>query len=108
MAYMRGDFYLWQDGSNVHIWYRDGYDGWDESVWNEAADSSVADSRASGVAIPLEVADEFAVMRIAQLLDEGMISKTIDRAIHKWEGNGGCDRLIHLKDRIKRLESGTS
>ena len=51
MAYMRGSFYLWQDGANVHIWSRNGYDGWDESVWNQPDDSIVGgDNPASGIA----------------------------------------------------------
>ena len=103
MAYMRGSFYLWQDDVTIHLWSRNGYDGWDQSVWNETVDSTVAEAnRASGVAIPPGVADEFVVMRIAQLIDEGKLSEAIDRAIHKWGGNGGCRMLIHLKDRIKR------
>jgi hypothetical protein len=31
MSYMRGRHYLWVDGSHVHIWSAEGYDGWDES-----------------------------------------------------------------------------
>jgi len=30
---MRGDYYLWSDEDNIHIWSRDGYDGWEETIW---------------------------------------------------------------------------
>lgn len=107
MAYMRGSFYLWQDDTNIHMWSRSGYDSWDESVWNEPIDSPITEGiRPSGVAIPHEVADEFVAMRVAQLVDEGRLSETVARALHKWDGNGGCSTLIRLKDRIKGLESG--
>ena len=104
MAYIRGDYYLWADDSSVHIWARDGYDNWDDSVWNESSRGN-GESRPSGVALPFEVADEFVIMRIAQIMDARQLTSVINRTIKKWEGNGGCRALTQLSERLKRFES---
>lgn len=108
MSYMRGDYYLWRDEDRVHFWARDGYDSWDESVWSEARRGAEkvedrSEALASGVGIPLAIADEFAVMRFAQLLEEGQLDGVIKRAIEKWSGNGGCIALSELGDRLAEL-----
>jgi hypothetical protein len=105
MSYMRGDYYLWRDEERVHVWARDGYDFWDESVWNGAqGDEGESEALPSGVAIPLGIADEFAVMRTAQLLTEGQLEEVVKRTIEKWNGNGGCIALAGVAERLAGLE----
>jgi hypothetical protein len=89
MSYMRGDIYIWADGTHVHFWARDGYDGWDEAGWHEPTQTA----QASGVALPQTVADEYVVMRMAQMLDEGCVIIAIEHALEKFSGNGGCHAL---------------
>lgn len=105
MSYIRGDYYVWADDVRLHIWARDGYDNWDDSVWNGGSRGGKADERPSGVAVPFEIADEFMVMRIAQLMEAHQLTEVVTRAIEKWKGNGGCYALTQLGDRVKRLES---
>lgn len=96
MAYMRGHQYLWRDESGLHIWSTDGYDGWDRTGWHFAArgepepegwadadDESPLDAP-SGVSIPMEIMDEYVVMRLAELLEEGRLGSTMERAVSKW------------------------
>jgi hypothetical protein len=98
MSYMRGRHYLWDDGNRLHLWVADGYDGWEESVWAEhfagvaPADDSEG-SRPSGVAIGQGAMDEYVVMRLAELVQEGLVVAAIDRALTKHRGNGGCQAL---------------
>jgi hypothetical protein len=93
MSYMRGNNYLWSDGEYMHLWVADGYDGWDESGWNTGANGKPRDfglgedRKPSGIKIPEKVLDEFVMMRLAQMLHEGVIEDTIDRAIQ--HGNFG-------------------
>ena len=49
----------------------------------------------SGVCLPEPVLDEFVVMRLAELVDEGKVSGTIRRALKKWAGNGGALSLAY-------------
>lgn len=105
MSYIRGDYYLWRDDSRVHIWASDGYDDWDDSVWNESSGEATAETHPSGVAVPFEVADEFVVMRIAELIEARQLTQVVTRAMEKWKGNGGCYALVRLADRLKQLES---
>jgi len=86
MSYMRGDIYIWADSTHVHFWSRDGYDSWDEAVWNNPGQAPGA----SGVALPQAVANEYVVMRMAELLDEGCVVAAIEQALRKFSGNGGC------------------
>lgn len=99
MAYMRGPTYLWRDETNLHVWVEDGYDGWDQTGWGESAQGA---GRASGVSIPVEVMDEYVVMRFAQLLQEGNIEQAIARALAKWDGNFGCAALKECATSIPR------
>jgi len=105
MSYIRGDHYIWADDSNVHFWARDGYDNWDNSVWNQGGDERNSESHPSGVALSFEVADEFVVMRIAQLIEARQLTKVATRTLEKWKGNGGCRALIEWVDRLKEIES---
>lgn len=103
MAYMRGDYYLWDDESGLHIWALDGYDGWDESGWARDEDGRRHPDcqNASGVSIPQSVADEYVVMRLAELVAEDRIFETIDRAVRDQQGNFGCKALQRMADRLK-------
>ena len=103
MSYIRGDYYVWADDSHVHIWARDGYDNWDGSVWNEGSGERNPERRPSGVALPFEVADELAVMRIAELTEAGQLTDTIKRTLEKWKGNGGCFALTQVGERMSRM-----
>lgn len=89
MSYMRGDIYIWADGTSVHFWARDGYDAWDEAGWHDSTQAA----EASGVALSQEVADEYVVMRMAEMLDEGCVGAAIEQALAKYSGNGGCRAL---------------
>src|SRR3970040_1411579 len=73
------------DDSHVHVWARDGYDNWDGSVWNEGSGERNPERRPSGVSLPFEVADEFAVMRIAELIEAGQLTDAIKRTLEKWK-----------------------
>ena len=107
MSYMRGDVYIWADGERVHFWAADGEDGWEESGWAEgrATRSSLGaggPASASGVCLRQEIADAYAMMRLAELVDAGALGATID--LHRrqtsmrgfWQScrpaSGGCWR----------------
>ena len=78
MAYMRGDYYLWDDESGLHIWAHDGYDSWDKAGWHlresdddgeqypvEPTHLKDGINNASGVSIHQEIMDEYVMMRLA-------------------------------------------
>jgi hypothetical protein len=60
-----------------------------------------ADGAPSGVGLPQEIADEYAVMRFAQLIAEAGLRATIDRALAHGGGNGGCMALPQYADRLR-------
>ena len=99
MSYMRGDIYIWADDSSVHMWARKGYDGWDEAGWNTPSQGNGA----SGVALPQAVADEYVVMRLAEILHEGGVNDAIERALAKYRGNGGCYALAEHAAVLRQL-----
>lgn len=100
MSYMRGDNYLWTDGGDIlHIWLANGYDGWDEI--ERAADKRERGLRPSGVGIPEKVLDELVMMRLAQIIEEGIIDESIDRAIANHGGNFGCHPLAYNSEKLK-------
>jgi hypothetical protein len=102
MSYIRGDNYIWSDGERLHIWVADGYDGWDEAVWSD--DRNVSDKarpRASGVGIAEEVMDEFVMMRLAQMIEAGLVGDAIDRAVARGGGNFGCEALAKSGEKLK-------
>jgi hypothetical protein len=103
MAYMRGDYYLWSDGNNLHIWVADGYDGWDDAGWVFDKDGKRSADRvnASGVSIPEKVMDAFVMMRLAQMIDKGLAGEAIDRAIGEHGGNFGSAILAKNAEKLK-------
>ena len=104
MSYMRGDYYLWSDGADVlHIWAADGYDGWDEAIWAIDEEEKRHENRlnASGVGIPEKKMDEFVVMRLAEMIKEGLVEETIDRTIEDYGGNFGCEALAKSAESLK-------
>ena len=103
MSYMRGDNYIWSDGERLHLWVADGYDGWDQAVWaiDENEERREGRVNASGVGIPEGVMDEFVVMRLAQLIEEGLVEEAIDRAVARGGGNFGCEALAKNREVLK-------
>ena len=114
MAYMRGDYYLWDDVSGLHIWAADGYDGWDEAGWhldcdNDGNESVTAshlkdgENTASGVSIHQDIMDEYVMMRLAELILEGKVEETIDRVMAPGggSGNGGARVLSQNAEKLK-------
>jgi hypothetical protein len=92
MAYLRGNYYLWNDGDNrLHVWAFDGADAWMDSGW--ASDGS---NRLS----THQNADEYVMMRFAQLLESGSVVGTIDRALR--HGNVGGEALKQRAESIKQ------
>ncbi|MGI0015590.1 MAG: hypothetical protein ACREBU_19415 [Nitrososphaera sp.] len=100
---MRGDYYLWSDGDNLHIWVADGYDSWDEAIWAVDNDGKRSADRlnASGVSIPEKVMDAFVMVRLAQMIDEGLVGEAIDRAIGECGGNFGSTILTKNAEKLK-------
>ena len=90
MAYMRGEPYIWSDGEKLHIWSQSGNDGWSDM------ESLQGIAEASGVALNEQHADEFAVMRFAELVREGRLEATIERALQQWGSNFGASSLREL------------
>jgi hypothetical protein len=88
MADLRGSTYVWSSGDHVHLWVKDGDDGWRDSGW--AVDAS---SRASGVAVDREALDELVMMRFAELVQAGRAIESAERALSAHQGNGGCVAL---------------
>src|SRR5687767_4556891 len=93
MAYLRGDHYIWSDGERLHIWVFNGADHWEDSGWAAELDGKRRGDRqaASGTSIPQPVIDDYVVMRLAELMDEGRVSQTIERALQ--HGNFGGESL---------------
>lgn len=99
MPYMLGRQYVWVDDTHVHFWSAEGYDGWDESSWAQNFEApsdrrSAAFGRPSGVSLRQKTADEYVVMRLAELVRTGEIGATIDRAIRNHGEHSGCEALI--------------
>jgi hypothetical protein len=89
----------------------DGQDGWDQSVWyagvtgKEPSNEDKGDPnvKASGVMIPESVLDEFAVMRLAEMIQERKALEAVKHAISKWSGNGGCLALNKCAEQLDAL-----
>ena len=90
MAYTKGSTYIWSDGEQLHLWSEEGLDHW-QSI-PEYGDKP----NGSGVQIPEPLADQFAVMRFAELLKSGEACAAINLAIAQWGGNFGCVALEEL------------
>ena len=120
MAYMRGDYYLWDDESGLHLWAKDGYDSWDKAGWHEIGETIAGDPivrpehvkdgevTASGVSIHQDIMDEYVMMRVAEMIDEGKVDAVIDRILDPdgRGGNGGSRLLTANADTLKRALSG--
>jgi len=120
MAYMRGDCYLWDDESGLHLWAKDGYDSWDKAGWHEIGETIAGDPivrpehvkdgevTASGVSIHQDIMDEYVMMRVAEMIDEGKVDAVIDRILDPdgRGGNGGSRLLTANADTLKRALSG--
>lgn len=92
MAYLRGSTYIWSDGTNLHVWSEDQPD---DSIRPEAYNSAIA--------IPESLADQFAVMRFAELMKLGLLDKVIDQALES--GNFGSSALAGLAPLLRQLGS---
>jgi len=78
MAYLRGNYYIWGDGDNIHIGVKEGAIGGAEGG---------PECEISGVFLPYEVLDQYVVMRFAEILHEGSLAQAIEGAIR--QGNFG-------------------
>jgi hypothetical protein len=99
LSYILGRQYVWVDATHVHIWSAEGYDGWDESSWTKGFEApsdrrSAAFGAPSGVSVRQKVADEYVVMRMAELVASGEIGTTMNRALANHAGNSGCQALV--------------
>jgi len=107
MSYMRGAQYLWRDDKRIHLWVATGYDGWDQSVRAESqgVDTETVPehpmSAPSGVALPQAIADEYVLLRLAELLAAGDAVAALDRALGHHAGNGGAVALVDLGARLR-------
>ena len=95
MAYTKGSTYIWSDGEQLHLWSEEGLDHW------QSVPEYGEKSNGSGVQIPESVADQFAVMRFAELLKSGEASAAIEKALAQWGGNFGCVALEELAPRLR-------
>jgi hypothetical protein len=93
MAYLRGDNYFWSDGEALHIWSAQGRDHWDSFVWAESFQNDPANT-ASGLKIPEEVINAFVMMRVAELVENGLVEASIQNALAIGKANFGCESLV--------------
>ena len=47
--------------------------------------------------MPMEIFDELVAMRVAELLEDGMLADAAGRAVENWSGNVGCSALSVLR-----------
>ncbi len=90
MAYTKGSTYIWSDGEQLHLWSETGLDHW------QSIPAYGGKPGGSGVQIDEAIADQFAVMRFAELLKLGEARSAIEQAIAHWGGNFGCTALEEL------------
>ena len=99
MSYSRGDYYIWSDGKRLHIWtHRD----------HEYDTADMADVFPGRVNLPENLADAFAVMRFAELLEMGIVDSILDHVAASPAGhNLGGDALRKhapaIKERLQPL-----
>jgi hypothetical protein len=110
MAYIRGAHYIWDDGERVHVWAADGFDQWNDSVWFDGVrrEASEREDKAepSGVAVSLDVADLYVVMRFAELAQQRRVREIVDRAVSTHGENTGCQALRELGLELVRSVKG--
>lgn len=99
MAYFRGSTYIWSDGERLHIWLEDGREDLSELEKYDDKPNAV------GLELPESVADQFAVMRFAELLKLGVLDEVIDQAVGV--GNFGSRALEELAPLLKGLARRT-
>jgi hypothetical protein len=97
VSYTKGSTYIWSDGEQLHLWADEGLDGW------QAMEQYIAKPNAPGVQIPEHVADQFAVMRFAELLKSRQAPAVMESALALWVGNFGCVALEELAPAIRRF-----
>ena len=95
MSYFRGSTYIGSSGETLHRWTEDKHD-----------DSRLSEGYASGVEIPEPVADQFAVMRVAELIKLGQLNAVIDAALT--QGNFGGDALAGLAPLLRQVGRSAS
>jgi hypothetical protein len=97
VSYTKGSTYIWSDGEQLHLWADEGLDHW------ESMEQYTDMPMASGVQIPEQIADQFAVMRFAELLKSGEAGAAVEQALARWAGNFGCSALEELAPVIRRF-----
>jgi hypothetical protein len=97
VAYTRGTTYIWSDSEHLHIWSETGQDHWSQIEQYQAKPN------ASGVQIAETIADEFAVMRFAELVASGEVAAVVARALSNWNGNTGCQALERVAPQLANL-----
>ncbi len=109
VSYFRGRNYVWRDGTHVHFWCAGGNDGWSESGWADAwvlptvAGRQGEGGQPSGVGVPQEVMDDYVLLRFAELVEAGLATVTLDRALDRARGNGGSMALEALQSQLRPL-----
>jgi hypothetical protein len=103
MSYLRGDYYFWADERRMHFWAVDGEDYWADSGWGEVAAARHAEAGGddtapgpSGVGLPHEAVDDFVMLRLAELVQEGEVAAVVARALDRAGGNFGATALGEL------------
>jgi len=97
VSYTKGDTYIWSDGEFLHLWAEEGLDHW------RTIEQYEGKPNASGVQVPESVADQFAVMRFAELLKLGEASASLEEALRQWAGNSGCHALEELAPVLRKF-----
>jgi len=105
MSYMRGSVYIWADDERVHFWVADGDDGWEGSVWALGQESNAPPTaepvaRPSGVGLEQQLADAYVMMRLGQLIEEGLVETALARALAE-KGNFGCVALEKRSEALR-------
>lgn len=102
MSYFRGRNYVWSDDASVHFWCATGDDGWDESGWAmsyPARQPSMPEAGGdwpSGVGVPQDIADDYVMLRLAELVESRCALTVMARALERGRGNGGALALTEL------------
>jgi hypothetical protein len=73
--------------------------GWKESGW--FGPIAKRGKRPAGVRIDRDTSDEYVVMRFAELVEGGLVTATIDRALAEHHGNAGCEALTRSGPRLQ-------
>lgn len=109
MAYMRGHFYIWGDGDNIHFWHGNHVSGGepiggliqgakgrpeDNTLCAYSENFQKGNGTESGVTLPNYIVEEFCVMYWARMDDEQR-ADAVERVIKKYGGgNFGADAVM--------------